>query len=334
MSAGLADAHLSAAGYLESPRDGTLVDVLARVAALAAKHGIVVARRLGAPPEHLGLDPALDALVADRWAPSVLDGRLSGFRSTRLCRTPADVDRALDAATVDGAGWILLGDGLEPGLAVHAAVGARERELHVACEPGAATPEALRTGAIETVEGLVGLLVEPELRTAPPWEQVFSLATDGEAWRVRLAPVEAAGAAVVPLLIRTRRRSLLDEAVGGAGIAELADILPYHRHLAGMRNPGAMRFGRRHANDHLGLPSLDREGRAAFSAGWKVVLAAMGQLVESGVTLLGGSGAPSLGVCPGYGLLEERRAWNAADLPDDVVAAAFAARTALHEVPA
>jgi hypothetical protein len=101
-----------------------------------------------------------------------------------------------------------------------------------------------------------------------------------------------------------------------------------------MRSPGATRFGRRHANDHLGLPSLDRERRAAFSAGWKVVLAAMGQLAESGVTLLGGSGAPALGVCPGVGLLEERRAWNAAELPVDVVASAFAARTALHEVPA
>ncbi|HYI17268.1 MAG TPA: hypothetical protein VD836_01095, partial [Solirubrobacteraceae bacterium] len=146
------------------------------------------------------------------------------------------------------------------------------------------------------------------------------------------APVEASEVAVVPLLIRSRRRSLLDEAVGGAGIADLADILPYHRHLAGMRNPGAMRFGRRHANDHLGLPSFDRQARIAFSAGWKVVLAAMGRLAASGVTLLGGSGAPSLGVCPGVGLLEERRAWNAAELPDDLVAAAFAARPV--EVPA
>lgn len=334
-TAPLHDWHLSASGYLESPRDGTLDDVLDRVAALSGARDVVSARRLGAPPEQRGLSAALDGLTGEQWAPSVLDGRLSGFRTTRLCRAAGDVDRALDAAALEGAAWVLLGDALAPGLAVRAVLGARDRGLRVAAEPGAATPEALATGGVSTIEGLVGLLVAPELRTAPPWDQVFALADDDGAWRERLRPVLEAGAGVVPLLIRHRRRSLLHEAVGGAGIAELSDVLPYHRHLAGMRNPGAMRFGKKHAGDHLGLPTMDRAERARFGVGWRAVPEAMALLAASGVPLLGGSGAPSLGVCPGVGLLEERRAWTAAELPDDLVATAFSPRALEHrEVPA
>jgi hypothetical protein len=317
------DAHLSSAGYSDSPKHGTIQVVAKRTGELLDRYRVAGARRMSTPPEYRCLDQRLDELTP-AWSTSVLNGQIISFRNTRICGDSSDAERAVRAAKVEGASWIFLGDQLHPRVAAEAATLAAAEGIKVAAEPGSALPALTQDGKVDSIEGLVGLLCDPELRARAWWEQVTALAREsGQAWKARLDPVLSSQAVVVPLLLRTRRRCLLDEAVQAPALAELAGILPYHTHLLGMRNPGGMRFGKKHAAEHIGIPLLDKAARATFNQGWDEVLAALTYVAEQGGRLAGGSGAPNLGVSPGMALHEERALWRGAGVPEDKIEEAF-----------
>lgn len=320
---GLHDAHLGAAGYVASPRDGTPVDVLTRVAELLKAHEVVSVRRLGSPGEQLGEGLPLREVVGSFSLPP-LDGPTPDLRPVRRCSGTADVRRAVEVTLAEAADWVLIGGALPPTLASVGVEEAAQRGLRVAVEGAAVDTELLARRGIESVEGLLPLIAPPEQRHAPPWEQVAALAERSRpAWRVPPDALAATGVTVVPLLLRERRRSLIEEAVRAPGVRELVGILPYHAYLESMQNPASLRFGRRHVAEHLRVPVLDRAARTAFTAGWERVLEGLRELVDAGVPVAGGSGAPGLGLCPGVALTEERDLWRGAGVGNEVVDHAF-----------
>lgn len=314
------DAHMECAGFLASPSEGEVYTPVLRALAASAANGVEGCRMFGVSAEYLHRlrlpdRPGLSLVPVG----SYLDGEAAGFRSTRLCREPAAVERSLAAFRADGLDWVTLGADLPPGLARLATDLARDAGLRVAAEGPAAAPDQ----PPDSIEGLLDL-VAGQVPDRPRWRRLADLATaDPELLAARLDPWIAAGVPVVPLLLRLRRACVLEDAVNAEGLELLAQILPYHRYLVEMRNPAAMRFGRKHVVRHLGYPRLDREDRRELSAGWDVLTGLLVRFAGAGGRLAGGSGAPSLGMAPGPGLYEEARLWLGAGVPPAVVRTAF-----------
>ena len=312
------DAHTECYGYVSSPADGAPYDPLARLLALNAEAGVRGCRMFGVAAEHLyRLGPPRNTTVLLAPVGSYLDGYQDGFRATRVCERTEAIDRAVAALAADGYPWICLGQGLPGPLAAHAAAAAG---FAVAVEGG--TP--VEPSTADSVEGLLGIAAGPVPRKQPLWRTVAGLSTvDITVLHDRLQPWVSARVPIVPMLLRLRRACVLEDAIGASRLEELAEVLPYHRYLAQLRNPAALRFGRRHVTKHLGYHRFERDERREFEAGWDVLTGLLCHLAEAGAVLAGGSGAPATGMCPGYSLREEARLWLAVGVAADVARHAF-----------
>jgi hypothetical protein len=314
------DAHAECYGYLSSPADGDLFAPLTRILHLNAAAGVRGCRLFGVAAQYLYRlsTPPLPAVEVVPVAP-YLDGALDGFRISRVCPDTAAVDRGVAAIGADEYRWIAVGRALPADLRAHCV----SRALGAAIAVAAEAAPTLRPDGIRSVEGLLGLVSDP-VPERPAWRRVADLAgRDPAALLAGLAPWIEHQVPIVPLLLRLRRACVLEDALGAARMDELCDVLPYHRHLAQMRNPAALKFGRRHVTKHLGYHRFDRDEWRSFSAGWEVLTGLLCYLDAAGATLAGGSGAPATGMCPGYALREEARLWLGVGVAAPTVRKAF-----------
>lgn len=315
------DAYVAFSGYRDSPLEGEAFAPFSETYRLLEEHGVEGIRQVGVAVEFACFDRMMssgDARRPERISRSgpIIDSHPQGFRLTRSVDSKEGVDQAIASLVLEQFDWISLGSLVPPDLVEYAAMAAHGR-LCVSVEARSdLAPEVLED--IDCVDGFLGLLTtEPEL---DHWRQVAELVTFSRAQRLeRIEPLVAAGVAVIPLLTATRRRCLLSEVIHADGIDELVAILPFHSRIAELRNPGAYRFGRKHAERYLDLPRLDRDDTKAFEAGFAALGETLSDFAERGGRLAAGSGSPSTGLCPGFSLLEERALWASAGLTPAVI---------------
>lgn len=321
------DAHVAWAGYRESPLAGDAAAPYRASIELLAEANVAGCLQVGVSIESLyTFADAVARPVAITRAGAWLDGRLVGFRPTRVCRDEEAVQRSVQTFAYEGLDAVACGAALDPLLATRAVREAADRGLACLLETGPGTGAVLDRVTPASVHGLLGLVADDH-GELPAYEQVARLAeSERELLRSRLEPALALRVAIAPLLLRLRRSIVLEEAIAAPGLERLAAILPDHRHLIEMRSPGALRFGRKHANRYFGFPKLDRPERARFERGWDVLLELLVHVAESGGVLAGSSGAPCVGLCPGIALREEAQLWLDAGVNAETARAAFCAR--------
>lgn len=198
-----------------------------------------------------------------------------------------------------------------------------------------ATADMLTQPGIVCVESLVGLSLiagapaddEPEIKTtngtAPcaAFEHELRLhrwlnidAHSARADEV-IAQWAARRTAVCPLLLALRRRIFLDEVINDPYLDFMIAVLPVHRHFRNMRNSFGYAMGRKHLQQHLPYPTLDKKRQRELDEAWMQLTAFLVRLNAAGVRLVAGSGAPTPSVCPGFGLHQELRLWAQAGIP-------------------
>ncbi|MDO5068131.1 MAG: hypothetical protein Q4D96_12690 [Propionibacteriaceae bacterium] len=182
------------------------------------------------------------------------------------------------------------------------------------------TIEGLLT-AVVSVAISIGMLAERPLPTA----QDSLLALGGHAIDAAQVGdrIHSWGKPVVPLLAATRYAADLSALVAAEGLPELATVMPHHQRILALRQPGAMAMGRREALRHLGLRALSSGERRQLADGWAVLHQVLAHLAAKEHPLLGGSGAPGLGLHPRYALEEEIRIWQSAGVTETAIQSAF-----------
>lgn len=322
----LIDVHGSGAGYVASPADGTLRDVVRTTAELAK--GVHVARRLGVSVEYA--TQAKAANLAFTWGGPWVDALPRGLRHS--------LPETVDATVIEGLGrcgmsWLCLGATVpHDDVARLAEVGLR-LGLGNAVEVGPGVLRWLETGAATqvTIEGLLTAAVTvamsldmmPQQPPMTPQESLLALGrhvTDAPHVAER---IRSWGKPVVPLMAATRYAADLSALLTAEGMAELTKVMPHHQRIQALRQPGAMAMGRREALRYLGLRALSSSERRHLADGWAVLRNVLTHLATGGHPLLGGSGAPGLGLHPRYALEEEIRIWQSAGVPESSIQGAF-----------
>jgi hypothetical protein len=317
------DAHVSFSGYRESPRGGGVFNPFVVAERLLGEHATGW-RRLGVAGEFAQYLEAEDVRRSGSRSGAWIDGALVGSRLTRVCRTPEAVAQAIGIAEREGFEWAAFGGGLPLDLLFEGLRRCTAAGLRAAVE---ARPDLsdVPLDMVGSIEGVLGLVTDDVRR--PVWIQVARLAAHSASdLAARVDGAVEAGVPVIPLLTAIRRRCLLEEAVSAAGGQALVDILPYHARLLEMRNGAALRFGRRYAEEHLGLDRLDKGQRKAFEEGWSRLGEVLQLFERAGGKLTGGTGAPDLGLTPGYSLHEEQQSWRGLGLSDESIDRAFLER--------
>lgn len=322
----LIDAHGSGAGYVASPADGTLRDVVATTARLAA--GLHVARRLGVSVEYATQARAGGLTFA--WGGPWVDVVPRGLRHS----LPETVESAvIEGLAHCGMSWLCLGATLEHGDVVRLTQLGTALGLGLAVEVGPGALAWLETGtaAQVSVEGLLNAVVSVVVSAGMVPQQPTMTAQDSllALGRHSIDAVQIAerigswGKPVVPLLAATRYAADLSALTTAEGMPELATIMPHHHRILALRQPGAMAMGRREALRHLGLRALSSGERRQLADGWILLRRVMAHLAAMGHPLLGGSGSPGLGLHPRHSLDEEIRIWQSAGVAESVIKAAF-----------
>lgn len=145
----LIDVHGSGAGYVASPADGTLRDVVASTARLA--EGVYIARRLGVSVEYA--TQARAGKLTFAWGGPWVDALPRGLRHS----LPETVDAAIVQGLARcGMSWLCLGATVSHGNIVRLTEVGVTLGLGHAVEVGAGALQWLETGAAArvTVEGL------------------------------------------------------------------------------------------------------------------------------------------------------------------------------------
>lgn len=322
----------SGAGYLASPSKGSLAELVRLVDNMGA--GIRTVRRLGVSVEYA--TQARHHGIFFHWGSSWVDAYPCGLRHTfpsgmshtfldglRACgiqtlcigatASAKDLDNARSAATPVA---------IEPGkLTV--------RSLSECSLPAGSTLESLRAAGLAAAE-MHGLLqsatdVAPSAQAALlalgrlPASRVALLADTIAQWRLPISP----------LMAQTRYQSDLAALLTASGLDDLSRVLPHHNRVLALRVPGAMAMGRRDALKHLGLVSLGRSDKAQLARGWDLLKDLL-MCLSKQVWLVGGTGAPGLGLNPACALSEERRIWESAGVDADVIYRAFTSSTWKH----
>ena len=91
--------------------------------------------------------------------------------------------------------------------------------------------------------------------------------------------------------------------------------------------PGGMAMGQREAMKHVGMVPLSKCDREVLAKGWALLRSVLG-LVASSTWLVGGSGAPGLGMHPRYALDEEQRNWRDCGVSENHIRRSFNEETA------
>lgn len=315
------DAHGSGAGYLSSPIEGTIHDLVARIANLA--DGVQVDRRLGVAVEHAA--HAREMGLDFQWGGPWVDAAPHGLRAT----VPSSVlARVIEGLAKCGMDWLCCGAST-PAVdvrrltAVAASVG-----LRVALEVG---PDAVTfldsdaSAALDTtLEGLLPSVTaiasaDGVLDSLPrvPQEALVALGRCHPAPERIAATLLRWGRPIVPLLAAVRYSSDISALVTAEGMTELTSVLPHHSRIMALRQPGALAMGRREAMRYLGLRVLSAAERSHLTDGWRLLHDVLAAYAAGGGQLLLGSGAPGLGLHPYFALVEELRIWRQAGVPED-----------------
>lgn len=323
----LIDVHGSGAGYVASPADGTLRDVVASTARLA--EGVYIARRLGVSVEYA--TQARAGKLTFAWGGPWVDALPRGLRHS----LPETVDAAIVQRLARcGMSWLCLGATVSHGNIVRLTEVGVTLGLGHAVEVGAGALQWLEAGAAArvTVEGLLTAVVSvavscgmlPQQPPATAQESLLALGrhvTDATQIGERIC---SWGQPVVPLLAATRYAADLSALITAEGMSELVSVMPHHQRIMALRQPGAMAMGRREALRYLGLRALSSSERRQLAAGWTILQHVLAHLAAKGHPLLGGSGAPGLGLHPRYAVDEEIRIWQSAGVGETAIQAAFA----------
>ena len=322
----------SGAGYLASPAKGSLSELVQLVDDMGGR--VRTVRRLGVSVEYAA--QARRHGILFHWGSSWVDAYPCGLRHTfpsgvshvffeglRACgiqtfcigatASVKDLDNALSAE---------IPVAIEPGKLTVRSLS--ERSL-----PVGSTLESLRTAGLAVAE-MHGLL--QSATNVAPSAQVALLALGRlPASRVALLADTIAqwGLPISPLMAQTRYQSDLAALLTASGLEDLSQVLPHHNRVLALRVPGSMAMGRRDALKHLGLLPLGRSDKAQLVRGWDLLKDLLMCLSER-VWLVGGTGAPGLGLNPAYALNEERRIWESAGVEEDVIYRAFASSTWKH----
>ncbi|WP_029214971.1 amidohydrolase family protein [Kallotenue papyrolyticum] len=133
---------------------------------------------------------------------------------------------------------------------------------------------------------------------------------------------------LVPTLLASRRRVLLDEVINEPYLDYMVAVMPYHRFFKGMRNAVGYAIGKRFLNRHIPFPHLDKAAQHEIDQGWQRLRQLMRLLHQRGARMVPGSDSPTPSVVPGFGLHQELREWVACGIPPLAVLAAATAHAA------
>lgn len=328
----LIDGHATGEGYLSSPVDGTLGSLAASVGRLEQEHQVDGGRRLGVSLEYVLA--ARQQAVTFRWGSPWIEEVAVGPRNSipagqlseplvaalqriglevlcigRSCgrQTLLDVLAIAEATGVEVAAvptphWVSLVD--EGGLP----------DVAITFESLLFLVDALlQTWGVATTDspprGAGELLAELSRLPAGSLDQVPQWIVD-------------AGRPVTPLMMANWRMASLVNAVNAPMLDQLASVLPYHARLKSLRAPGALRMGGREAGKHLGIRAVKHQDAKAISVGFDRLGSILALLIDGGHPLIGGSGAPGIGLCPGFSLREEFDYWSSlSDATANILAA-------------
>lgn len=308
------DAHATGEGYLRSPRDGSLRDIVAATLELERLADVTVARRLGVSlaARLLATELGDRAEWGGEWVETEPTGP-QGWWPAGQC------DEALITGLAAlGMRWLCVG-ATAGGHTARLLRTAGEIGVGVALRPSAEALAALEADAAAdvTLESLPLLLHALISRPAAscafePSEPVTTSDALRALGRIDDATLAAAlrwiidaDVPVVALITAAVRQASLRSVVRAPHLAEASRVLPYHERIAALRAPGALRMGGKEAALHLGVPILDKEGERESAAGVRRCYEALAELLAAGHDVRIGSGAPGAGLAPGTSLHDE-----------------------------
>ena len=311
----LRDAHATGEGYLRSPRDGSLQDIVERILTLERDAGVCPDRRLGVS---LGFHPfARQAGDAAAWGGEWIETRPSGPQGW----WPADACTGALFGHLRhiGLAWACIGASAGEHVARLVAA-ARDEGLGIALRPAPDTLEVVEDSdpggmTLESLPVLLDALIarragRPAARGESEVLRGLARVTDTEL-DAAVRWIVDARVTVVSLITAAARRASLRQVVHAPNLDVAAGVLPYHSDVARLRAPGALRTGGREASRHLDIPVLSREEERAASTGVEVVRGALRALLAAGADIRPGSGAPGVGLAPGLAQHEESELFRA-----------------------
>lgn len=338
----LFDGHGTGEGYLSSPQAGTLKDIVGNVALLEEEHSVQPNRRLGVSLEYRLA--ALEAGIAFEWGSPWVESVSAGPRNS----IPAGqvTGPFLSAMRSIGLAWLCVGESNGRGAVERLQEAATAADLSIAAEPSTAVVDVVENegsaagpsrwtleSLLRLVDSMITLQRSSSLQAGGPrTEQSMLIAlseVEAPLFDDVLERIKALQVPVTPLLVASSRRSSLTAVVNAPMLEHVALVLPYHQRLASLRAPGALRMGGKEASKHLGIGMTGREEAKCVSQGLDKLSAVCGSLLDSDYPLIGGSGSPGPGACPGYMLREEYDMWGSLSSNREAIDAAFGIRTAV-----
>ncbi len=316
---GLVDAHVHAVGdgnFLPtSPSEFSIENTLSQVEAFARLcllAGVTTVRDTG---NHLVTVEHLRQLHAQGRGPRVfasgplIDRVATNWRFTRPVADQTDARAAVRELARAGVDFVSVYRTLHEDLLGVVAAEAESAALPVALNSRRIAASVAAEHGARSIEHVLHCTPAPaghELDAAEllaSWADADLGGPDHAALATQLAKT---GTYVVPTMVVTRRWALLDEVINEPLLPLLFPVLPYHRHLAEMRNPWGRRIGRRMmGRKGVRYRELDRDGRRRVDAGYRRLCEHLVALHDAGVPLAAGSDAPNPSVVPGFGLHRE-----------------------------
>ena len=305
----LSDAHATGEGYLRSPRDGSLRDIVATTLELERAAGVVAERRLGLSLASwlLGCELGDTAEWGGEWIETEPPGPQGWWPAT------ACGEELLKGLAGLGMRWLCIGATAGEHTS-RLLTAAREIGLSVAIRPSHHAIDAIEVHGAQNVtcESLPLLLHaivsrragQPSTLSTSEALRSLSVSNEGDLDSA-IDWILEADLTVVPLMTASIRQASLRSVLRAPDLADAARVLPYHDRLASLRAPGAMRMGGKETSLHLGVPILDKVGEREAAIGIERCTRALASLLEAGHDLRVGSGAPGVGLAPGAALREE-----------------------------
>lgn len=341
----LVDGHGTGEGYLASPRDGTLSSLVGAVGRLEQDYEVTAGRRLGVSLEYVLA--AREAGLEFRWgSPWIEEADLGPRNTVPAGQITEPLVRSLQAI---GLNILCIGRSCGRPTLIKILDIARATGLEIAAVP---SPEWVRLvddadldGVRVTFESLIRLVDAVHQTWTPQAASGTTGAGTGEMLaalsRRELTEVDRvtqwvcdAGYTVTPLMTAAWRTASLVNAVNAPVLTQAATVLPYHARLASLRAPGALRLGGKEASRHLQIKIMNHQDSKAISVGYAQLGRTLKQLIDNGHPLIGGSGAPGVGLCPGFALREEFDLWSLLSKSSDHICSAFGGAGERHELTA
>lgn len=305
---GLVDAGVRFRGYRETAVDPPFAAVDA-IIQLLSKHAVAGVKERGNSREALAY-----ALHVAEPCPVAVSGPVlvSGVPQHEVecpVPTPALASAAVASNARDGTPWVMLGQGLTPVGAAAACETAAEHGVAVAAVPGLSSPTLLADSGACCLHAASSLMSEsvPWRSDRRPAEVAadWSAASEGLLEEMLVPRLLERDVALAPELVAFRRSVFIREVIELSGLEDLVPIFPSTRWLLEMRRAGGFLLGRRQLTAATGLTDLGREERRQAAAGYERLLEFVRAAASAGVPIVASSHAPSFGVVPGRGLMEE-----------------------------